>query len=129
MDSKNNLNIEFIKELFQSERLVINDLISGKSFSARDVKAIKMDGDTIEVNVCDKEIQLVVDDEILGCFTKNELELIQSELEMAFPFAVITIIEGNEHSIITRGLSSNETDIVTYNIRQVFEDSIARITD
>jgi len=129
MDSKNNLNIEFIKELFQSERLVINDLISGKSFSAQDIKAIKMDGDTIEVNVCDKEIQLIVDDEILGCFTKNELELIQSELEMAFPFAVITIIEGNEHSIITRGLSSNETDIVTYNIRQVFEDSIARITD
>jgi len=130
MNSKFNNNkekLKFIQELIKSDSLKISDLISGKEFSSKDVKSIKILKGSIELEVCDKEIQLIVDDEILSCFTKEELNLIQSELAMEFPFAVITIVDGAEHTVVTRGLSSLEKDIVTYNIRRVFEDTIANL--
>jgi len=121
--------LEMVKSLIGSDSIKINDLISGKTFTAQDVKTIRIDGDVVEMEVCDKEILLVVDDEIMSCFSQNELELIQTELEMEFPFAVISIHEGAEHTISTRGLNSQELDLVTYNIRRIFEETIARLND
>ena len=127
MDASQDKKLKLINSLINSDSLRISDLISGRVFTAEDIKNIRFDGNIIDVEVCDKEIHLVVDDEILSCFTKEELNLIQSELEMEFPFAIISIIEGTEHTIVTRGLSTNELDMVTYNIRRIFEESIARL--
>ncbi|PIE02739.1 MAG: hypothetical protein CSA81_05335 [Acidobacteria bacterium] len=119
--------LQFLQELVHSHSIKFYDLVSGKEFASQDVKSIQIASDTIEIGLCDKEIQLIVDDEILSCFTGKELELIQSEVQMEFPFAVVTIKKGEEHTVVTRGLSYFEKDVVTYNIRRVFEETIANL--
>ena len=111
------------------KKIKIKDLNSGKTYTGPDIKKLYAENGKLHFDLCDKELIVTLDEELLECLTTEEISWIQIELEMEFPYLKISFEEGAEYGVRTRGLTEAEQDRVSYNLRPLFENAIEKVME